>query len=957
MILYFTNRNLEILGSASTKLSKGYQIIEDEVTEDLDSGAVSLNATVAWSDDTRLELEQLMQVGNYILVERDNEATMLTIITSETDTAKRAVSIYAEDAGLDFINEIAPAYTAPSAYTIDWYINMFKGDSDFEIGINEIPDETRQLSWDSSSTVTQRIRSIASQFGDAEISFSFDVSGFVVKHKYINIWEKRGTDVGTELRLDREINSFRVLTSVEELYTGLAVTGSSVDGVPITLTGMTYDDGDIYVDASGNLLSRDSADRWSRLTEDSSYIMGSYHYDTTSQNVLLDKALEYLKAHKEPAVNYEVDIERGLEDARIGDRVNLVDDKGGIYLSARILQLVTSETEGRKEATFGEYLIRSSSLASRTANLLEQYKQGTDDALEKLKDDIESIETSDIVSIITEYCLSTSRTEFIQYGQWSEELPEYQTGYYYYQRQKITFSDGRIVYTDPVYSQTAQVIAEANEAVQTAQESADEAERIANQALTTAGNKCRVFNTTPTPPYDKGDIWFDGVHGNTYVCNTSRSSGSYSSSDWTLYSTDVSNYFWYDSSGAHVSDTQGTVASGNSQTISSTGTVMMQNGKLVTSWTGGAINFYDGSYATARTADLIASYSRSGITQYINNNATMSLTSSGLAFYDPAYSNMARPLAIFGSAGAELYENNKLSASFKSDGIKLYNQNGYLGQHITSSGTTIYDGTVSANDVAQIGSTIRLGKTSTYNLRINASTFDFYNASTKMGEISSASTGGNNTIKIKSGTTTASFVRLEDAEVAIGTGSKELHISTNSGESYINTDFSFGSDISVSGTADFEKAVYVNGGKIQSTYTVSNPLTQQASANLRITDNGWINKIAGSSKRYKTDISDAEEKIFKPHNLYDLRIRQYRYKDGYFSKEDAKADPNAYNLRVGFIAEEIYDLYPNAVTVESGRVENWSERDMIPPMLYLIQEQHKEIEMLKDRVYAMERKN
>lgn len=376
MILYFVNRNTDVLGIASTNLSAGYEIIDDELAESIESGASSLTATIAWSDDTRLQLEQWATVGNYVLLEHSGQAEMFTIITSETDTASKAVSIYSENAGLDLINEIAPAFKATEAHTIEWYITQFLGDSDFEIGTNEIPDKQRTLEWEGTSTVTERIRSVATQFDNAEVSYSYEVSNLAITHKYINVWEKRGTDIDQELRLDRDINAFRVLTSIEDLYTGLVVTGATPEGqdTPITLDGYTYDDGDIFI-ANGKLYSRDGAERWGRLASGTSYIMGEYSYETDSQATLCARAVSYLQQHKEPAVNYEVDIERGIEDSRIGDRINLVDDKGAIYVSARILELKTSVTQDKKQAILGEYLIKSSGISDKVLELASQFQQ------------------------------------------------------------------------------------------------------------------------------------------------------------------------------------------------------------------------------------------------------------------------------------------------------------------------------------------------------------------------------------------------------------------------------------------------------------------------------------------------------------------------------------------------------------------------------------------------------
>ena len=60
-----------------------------------------------------------------------------------------------------------------------------------------------------------------------------------------------------------------------------------------------------------------------------------------------------------------------------------------------------------------------------------------------------------------------------------------------------------------------------------------EALALANAAQDTADSKRRVFVTTPTPPYDVGDIWFKD-NADLYRCRASRSSGEYSEVDWII---------------------------------------------------------------------------------------------------------------------------------------------------------------------------------------------------------------------------------------------------------------------------------------------------------------------------------------------------------------------------------------------------------------------------------------
>lgn len=375
MILYFADREMKILGQASTSLPKGLIIVDDQKTEDIDTGVATFDATLSFEVGNRLQVEQMTQEGNYVLRSDGHDAECYTIITAETSAKKKERRIECEDAGLDLLNEIAPAYEAPRAMTIEEYITHFVGDAGFKIWVNEIPTLTRTLSWDAESTTTERIRSVATQFDGAEISYSFSVENLSVTGMYINIWKARGTDINEQLRLDRDIDDIRVISTVEDLVTGLNVVGGVPDGSedPITLRGYTYDDGDIFVDSNGRLLSRESAQRWSRIGG-SSYIVGLFNYDTTSQSELFSRAFSYLNRYREPLYNYEIDVVRGLENCHIGDRVNVVDDLGEVYVSARILQLSTSVTEGMKQATLGDYLIKGSGVSTKVLELASQFE-------------------------------------------------------------------------------------------------------------------------------------------------------------------------------------------------------------------------------------------------------------------------------------------------------------------------------------------------------------------------------------------------------------------------------------------------------------------------------------------------------------------------------------------------------------------------------------------------------
>ena len=393
MILYFTDRQLNIIGQASTKLPKGLTIIEDVKTEDVETGVAVFECKIPFDSSNRAKVEACAGAGNYILRSYNNANEFYTIIESEVDTKRQEVWVYAEDAGMDLLNTVVGDYAADKAYPITHYIDKFAYDSGFQIGINEAANLTRQLSWDGEATAAERIASVATQFDGCEVSYSFDIKGLEITNKYIIIYKERGKDVGAQLRLNKEIDSIVAKKSIGNLATALQCTGGTPENAesPITLSGYKYDDGDFYV--SGNLLlSREALKKWSRYnwakepnqTGSGGHIVRRFSYDTLSQSELCNRAIAALKIARELEINYQIDITKLPDNIRIGDRINIIDDSGELYVSARILMLEISAADQTHKATLGEYLIRDSGISSKVADIAEQFSKTSQSAARAL---------------------------------------------------------------------------------------------------------------------------------------------------------------------------------------------------------------------------------------------------------------------------------------------------------------------------------------------------------------------------------------------------------------------------------------------------------------------------------------------------------------------------------------------------------------------------------------------
>lgn len=282
MILYFLDRSWKMIESASTNLPRGFRVIDvSESTKSLKGGTEVLDLTLTYSTnnvstdaspteveyDNYARCEEMAEVGNYIIYSQDGYSKCFTIIESEETDTEHVFEIYAEDAGLDLLNEVCTHYTAVQSHSIAEYVRMFTVDSGFEIGECEIPStEQLVLSYDGDQTTTERLLDIAEQF-DAELSYSFEIEDMVLRKKYINIHRKRGKDVGVELRKDRDIERITTKKSIANLATCLIVRGGAIEQ-SIGLDAGTTDSGTLLYNWIKFVESDYDKDTWTKVSHE-----------------------------------------------------------------------------------------------------------------------------------------------------------------------------------------------------------------------------------------------------------------------------------------------------------------------------------------------------------------------------------------------------------------------------------------------------------------------------------------------------------------------------------------------------------------------------------------------------------------------------------------------------------------------------------------------------------------
>ena len=389
MIVYFANRNLEILDTASTALPDGIRIITDQKTDSIETGSKTFSCTLALDNSTRLGIEESCKAGNFLLRSSDDENEFYTIIESELNTENDEFSIYAEDAGLDLLNTVVPSYKATSDHTMAWYVQYYIDNyaTEWEIGIDESSADTQTLEWDGESTLTERLLSIATEF-NCEIAFSYAVKGLTIENKYIDIYSERGNKISQHnYYIDREVKSITTKQSIADMATAFDVTGGTLKGKkdPVNLSGCDYssdgntthtpaDPDDDYQIVGKQVRCISAMQKWASRIDPDGLFVRQWQYDETDKKTLFTRAVTELKKVIDGETTYDVQFNE-MPEVNVGDRITIVDDKDEIYVEARVLSLTKSIIAEEVSAELGDYVIKKSGISERLQALSDAVRE------------------------------------------------------------------------------------------------------------------------------------------------------------------------------------------------------------------------------------------------------------------------------------------------------------------------------------------------------------------------------------------------------------------------------------------------------------------------------------------------------------------------------------------------------------------------------------------------------
>jgi hypothetical protein len=143
-------------------------------------------------------------------------------------------------------------------------------------------------------------------------------------------------------------------------------------------------------------------------------------------------------------------------------------------------------------------------------------------------------------------------------------------------------------------------------------------------------------------------------------------------------------------------------------------------------------------------------------------------------------------------------------------------------------------------------------------------------------------------------------------------------------------------------------ALHVSGGLIRSLDTYNN--TSATLANLVVSAGGTFERSTASSKKYKENITNWENKGLE--TILKLKPVLFNYKKDYYNKADINF--------LGLIAEDVAEVSPYLAEFENenrtGQVENVRYANIVVPLIAAIKEQQTIIESLIQRIELLENK-
>lgn len=387
MDFYITDREFKLQTISSTLGSSEFPVVNTSDVVTLETASRRITIDLAFDKDSTASIKEKVKVGNYVLYKDLNGKFVWTTILKVSHNPLTGVrTLECEDASMDLLNESVEASPVNGAHNIVYYIEKFTLDSGWTIGVNEVSNLTRTLEWDGEATALERIQSVATQFDNAELEFSFQFNGNQLVSRKINIYKKRGRDTEFKLYVNKDINSIESTSDIYQLVNAIRPYGGTPEGKdqPINLKGYNWTDpeGRFKINKEkGIVMDTHNVKMWSRTNTENNYFLQSKTWTTTNQKELLDTTIKWLKQYSQPIETYTVDIAKVPYDLQVGDYIDIVDENEELFLRSRVQKLTYDYTTNDVSAELSDFVRLESGISQKLQDLANQFQNNINSSI------------------------------------------------------------------------------------------------------------------------------------------------------------------------------------------------------------------------------------------------------------------------------------------------------------------------------------------------------------------------------------------------------------------------------------------------------------------------------------------------------------------------------------------------------------------------------------------------
>lgn len=373
---------LYVLDRAKNTLATTASFYNDKHHKELTAGASTIEITVDKTDDAA----QYMQSGNFLVFQDDRgRAWSFTILSyDETQTAR---TVFAEDVSIELLNKAMDVWNMSQAYPFSYYFDLVTKDTPWKLGVNQLTDLSRKLTYTGRDTGLGRLLSILKGFDNAECQFNVVVQQNKPVTFTVDVYKSIGTvQDNIQIVYNNELSDIKKTESRAQFVTALSGVGGLVENQATTDPGLEkhidfadidYKD-DNFISPKGDKFLRAVTANKTFNPGTTSYIEDFYDYDTQSAQELLNRTLTQLKERSEPQYTYEADVKIIDPTLDIGDTVTIIDHdyQPALYLSARVATLDKSYIDPTQGSiTFCNYRVLNSTLSDQLRamqNIIDQ---------------------------------------------------------------------------------------------------------------------------------------------------------------------------------------------------------------------------------------------------------------------------------------------------------------------------------------------------------------------------------------------------------------------------------------------------------------------------------------------------------------------------------------------------------------------------------------------------------